>query len=408
MWLSSWLRNRRSNPARDRDGFQIRPTAPRFRPRLEPLEGRYLLSTLTVLNNLDSGPGSLRAEIAADSKDTIVFDSSLAGQTINLTSGELVIDKSLDIEGPGGNQLPVTVGSNGTSRIFDVTNPSSTVTLAYLIVFGGVATQGGAINDIGATVNLVHDNISGLAQGVIGSTSGPGGDARGGVIYQEGGAVNLSACSLNGTAQGGDGFGSPGAGLGGAIYTVGGTLTVTGSRIEGIAQGIGGTSIAAGGAIYSADASVTIANSTIFDSLALGANGLGGGIYASGGTLLVTNSNFTLDEAQTNLGGTAAGGAIYATGATVTVSNSLLFANACMFGDANLGGGIYLGGGNLTLTNDTFLGDVAIDPGLSGSTGIGGAVYIASGNACISKNTTFTNDFATTSNPDVFGIYTIC
>jgi len=33
----------------------------RFRPRLEALEGRWLLSTLSVTNNLDSGPGSLRA-----------------------------------------------------------------------------------------------------------------------------------------------------------------------------------------------------------------------------------------------------------------------------------------------------------------------------------------------------------
>ena len=46
----------------------------RQQPTLEMLEGRIVLSTLTVLNNADSGPGSLRAEIAAASSgDTIVF-----------------------------------------------------------------------------------------------------------------------------------------------------------------------------------------------------------------------------------------------------------------------------------------------------------------------------------------------
>ena len=74
----------------------------RARPVLELLEDRTVLSTLTVLNALDSGAGSLRDTIkAASSGDTILFDSSLSGQTITLTSGELAITKSLDIEGPG-------------------------------------------------------------------------------------------------------------------------------------------------------------------------------------------------------------------------------------------------------------------------------------------------------------------
>src|SRR5262245_26346287 len=58
----------------------------RFRPQLEVLEGRALPSTLTVLNTLDSGPGSLRDTIAAAaSGDTIKFDSSVIhGQPITL------------------------------------------------------------------------------------------------------------------------------------------------------------------------------------------------------------------------------------------------------------------------------------------------------------------------------------
>src|SRR5262245_18676850 len=107
MLLSSWFRSWKSAFELRRAGARGRKPrpglAPRrnsFTPRLELLEGRSLPSTLTVLNNFDSGPASLRAQIAAAGNgDTIVFAPSLTGQTIILTSGELAINKSLDIEG---------------------------------------------------------------------------------------------------------------------------------------------------------------------------------------------------------------------------------------------------------------------------------------------------------------------
>ena len=71
-----------------------------FVPRLEQLEDRTVLSTLTVTNPGDSGDGSLRGMIAvAQSGDQIVYDTGLKGQTISLTSGQLAITQSLDIEG---------------------------------------------------------------------------------------------------------------------------------------------------------------------------------------------------------------------------------------------------------------------------------------------------------------------
>ena len=101
MLFLSWLRQRMGAETRSGRNRRHRPR-PRLRPWIEFLEDRCLPSALTVRNTNDSGAGSLRADIAAaHSGDTIKFDPGLAGQTIALTSGELTISKSLDIEGLG-------------------------------------------------------------------------------------------------------------------------------------------------------------------------------------------------------------------------------------------------------------------------------------------------------------------
>ena len=73
-----------------------------------------------VTTNADSGAGSLRqAIIDACPGSTITFDTAgvfATPQTITLTTGELVIDKSLTIDGPGASQL--TVSGNNASRVF--------------------------------------------------------------------------------------------------------------------------------------------------------------------------------------------------------------------------------------------------------------------------------------------------
>src|SRR5262245_40124379 len=143
MSLTSWVRGWKRGSGRteaDRVPLQRRS----FMPRLECLEDRTLPSTLTVLNNFDTGAGSLRAVIiAAASGDTIVFDHSLKGQTITLTSGELVIDKSLEIEGPGAKHL--TVSGNDASRVFDIVTAGVSVTIAGLTIAEGAAVQGAGI-----------------------------------------------------------------------------------------------------------------------------------------------------------------------------------------------------------------------------------------------------------------------
>src|SRR5262245_42274764 len=135
-----WLRNPMGNCARR---AQPRPPAPGFRPRLEALEDRCVPAKVT--NLWDSGPGSLRYEIAqAKSGDTIAFANQLYG-TITLTSGELDINKNLTIKGPGAGLLTVrstglassgTLYNPGASRIFEVEH--GVVTLSGMTISNGV------------------------------------------------------------------------------------------------------------------------------------------------------------------------------------------------------------------------------------------------------------------------------
>jgi uncharacterized protein (TIGR03118 family) len=131
---------------------------------LEALEDRTLPSTLTVLNNHDNGAGSLRAVLAdAHAGDTVRFDHHLSGQTITLTSGELVIDKSLEIDGLGADRL--TVSGNDASRVFRISGSTTVVEIDDLTIAHGRATDttagpsglvtlGGGLLNSGAHVTL--------------------------------------------------------------------------------------------------------------------------------------------------------------------------------------------------------------------------------------------------------------
>src|SRR5260370_42170733 len=111
----------------------------RFLPLLEILEQRTVPSIWTVTSPANSGDGSLRAMIAAaQDGDQIVFDQSLQGQTITLTSGQLAITKSLDIEGPTADLL---AGSgNHASRVFNI-SCCATVTIAGLTITFGLVVR---------------------------------------------------------------------------------------------------------------------------------------------------------------------------------------------------------------------------------------------------------------------------
>ena len=84
-------------------------------------------ATITVTNTNDSGPGSLRQALtSANDGDTITF--AVRG-TITLTSGTLVIDKSVTISGPGADRLAIDGNQAQFQCVFGV-SPGKTVTIS--------------------------------------------------------------------------------------------------------------------------------------------------------------------------------------------------------------------------------------------------------------------------------------
>ena len=205
----------------------------RFLPRPDALEGRTLLSTITVKNTNDSGAGSLRQALMNAANGAVIqFSPKLDGATINLTSGALDINKNVQIVGPGANEL--TVGGSGVSGVFDITADGLNVTISGLTIANGSASSGAGITNGNGTLTVANDTFSDdQANGSLAGTPG-----LGGAIYSPGGSLTVTGSTFTfdqadggagavGTSntpfgQGGNG-GDGQLGGGGAIYIGGGT-----------------------------------------------------------------------------------------------------------------------------------------------------------------------------------------
>lgn len=168
---------------------------------------------------------------------------------------------------------------------------------------------------------------------------------------------------------------------GGAIYSQGalvlnGVIVQDNEAIGGTYEKIVGIN-AGGGGIFSLDGSVSLQGGDIVQgNEAIGGNEKG--------------------QAGNTLGGNTLGGGLYASGSTVIVANSILDDNSALggFGASELGegyevnasgnaygGGLYVSGGTVNMTNATLTNNVAENPtpSLSGAFGYGGGLYLAAG-----------------------------
>ncbi len=251
-------------------------------------------NSIAVTSTADNGNGTLRQAITGlCDGGTISFNIPGGGpDTITLTSGELVIDKSLTINGPTAKSL--TISGNLSSRVFNV-NAGKTGTITSLTVNNGRAAFGAGIYNQG-TLTIIASTING----------------------------NVSA---NG-ADNGAGNGANG-GDGGGIYNSG-TLNVINSTISGNNAGNGG-------------------NATGGIGVGVGGNGgNGGGIY-NGGTLLLINDsisqnragrnglNVNGDDTNVDLGTPGQGGGVFTTTTTAILRNTIIAGNLTTFFSHNVG-----------------------------------------------------------------------
>jgi len=251
-------------------------------------------ATFTVINTNDSGTGSLRQALADSvDGDTINFASTLNGQTITLTSGQLLVNKSVTINGPGANAL--AVDGNYASRVFYI----------------------GSGRDV---------TVSGLTV-----THGSPADLLGGGIYNDHATLTVSSCTISGNSANGGG--------GGGIYNDGpsgsATLMVTNCTISGNSAVNPGY----GAGITNNGGTLTIANSTLSGNSA----GFDGGGISNFGMLTITNSTLSANSSLGDAGG------IYNASQTVTITNSTLCGNSCGTSLYYHGGGIFNEGGTLKI-----------------------------------------------------------
>jgi hypothetical protein len=280
---------------------------------------------LTVTNTNDSGAGSLRDTIAATSDgDTIQFDPALNGQAITLTSAQLeIINKSINIEGPGASQLTVqrsTATDTPAFRIFSI-RCNTPVTITGLTISNGNEPEsgGGGIAANAEPLTLARCVISGNS-----ASSGGGIFSSDSIVSR---TVNITNCTISGNS----------ATRGGAIYILGpgfyghsgGYVTVVDSSIS------GNVATDSGGGIFN-EGHLTMVNSTISTNMATATGSSGGGIL-NFGTSTITNSTLSGNSASLGGGILNNGGSFFDPGISA-ITNGTISGNS-----ASEGGGIYQG-----------------------------------------------------------------
>jgi hypothetical protein len=236
---------------------------------------------ITVTNTNDDGAGSLRQAIAgAHNGDTIEFAVTGA---ITLTTGELLVDKSITISGPGSDNLAL---ASDFGRVFHVSN-GVTATIAGLTITNGDEDGGGGIRNDHATLVVDKCTVSGNHAWYVG-----------GGIYNDGSNGNATLTVTNSTVSGNWAAAPHGAGIAGGIFN---------------------------DASYGS-ATLTVTNSTFSDNYANTAGPSGGGAiynygYFGSATLIVNNSTFSGNSAYQ--GGAIHNDGIYGS-ATVTIRDTIL------------------------------------------------------------------------------------
>lgn len=275
--------------------------------------------TVTVSNTNDSGPGSLRAAIAASAPGGTI-DFSVTG-TITLLS-PLVIDKDLTISGPGAASL--SVSGNNAVVVF-MTTYNTNVAISGLTVSGGFNAHPGGWG--GGIVNAGAMTVSNCV--ITGNTIPAGGGPGGGIFNYS--RLRIVNCTISGNSA---------AYGGGGVWNNGNaTLDVIDSTIS------GNSAVGNGGGVSNVNGAVTITRTRVLDNVTQSS---GGGL-SSYGTLTVVDSTVS---------GNSNNGIFNWGGSTLTITGSTVSGNTSV----GWGGGLN-SWGTVTIGNSTFAGNTGANGG---------------------------------------------
>ncbi len=281
----AWRAGSASGPTTDQRGF-LRPD----NPSIGAFDSTDPIS-IYVLNDSDSGPGSLRSTVTnALENDTLIFNPALTGQTITLTSGEIVIDKSLAIIGLGANNLAIS--GNNASRIFSIQGSINTSSFPDFRLSRAQPSSYTATTIAGLTLRNARSTSA--------TENGLG-------ILTSAALLRLDSCEIRDceNTAGGKGIG---------LYVEDGTCEVFNCTFSGNSCGAGGE----GGALaVDNNAFVYVANSTFFGNQ----SPKGGALAALDGLCSISNSTIAGNTATTE------GGGIYEDGSELYLNNTLVATN---------------------------------------------------------------------------------
>jgi hypothetical protein len=287
MFTSSWRNGSRS-----------------FRPRLEILETRTLLSVCTVDRLTDNAPttggegdngrGDLRWCVIESlfRADTINFDVT---GTINLAAALPNLTRSVSIDGPGPELMTIRRDTGGNYQVFAIAT-GVTANIFGLTISNGV----GGISNSG-TLSISNSIVQANSSSGISSS----------------GTLTITNSTISGNSVGG-------------IFNQGGTLTVSYTTITG--NGLG---------ILSGNATTTVTNSTI--------SGNNGGGIDNRGMLSISNSTI------------AGNSSLYGAGIVIQLNGRLTVSNSTIAGNVagGSGGGIEIFSGMITVRNTIIAGNMA-------------------------------------------------
>ena len=336
----------------------------------------FRLVVTTAEDVVDAGDGelSLREAVAlananADD-DAIVFDVSLAGQTIILNNGELTLTTDITIDGDvdGDNKADIIISGNNASRIFNLSGSTTdAVLLSLTLTNGQSADNGGAILADGiATLDMADVTV---AQS---TSAGQGG----GLAAASVGNLTIDASLFTGNEA---------AIRGGGLFLSGTTAALANTTVDGNRADTSG-----GGIRLSGASTLDLVNSTVTGNQG-NANGAGtssgGGLDIDTGAVVnavnavVAENTSGTGSALNDVRGTvnASANSVFGTAVTITT------ATASQTGIADVGLGTLQDNGGTTMTRDILGGSLLVNAG--DNAGAAGLATDANGNVRVSFGT---------------------